>query len=91
VHRTVYAISRPLVTRSSNDGHAKPNFALLLGTASGTALNNLYYPESNRNFHDNIASFGGSIGGAALGYLVDEYMDDVLRMLHLPNRSKTVR
>jgi hypothetical protein len=83
MHRTMYAITRPLVTRSSNDGHAKPNYALWLGLAAGTALNNLYYPKSNRNFHDNISGFGGSIGGSALGYAVDEYMDDILRMVHI--------
>jgi hypothetical protein len=83
VHRTMYAITRPLVTRSSNDGHAKPNYALWLGLASGTALNNLYYPKSNRNFHDNLSSFGGSIGGSALGYAVDEYMDQMLRLVHM--------
>jgi hypothetical protein len=83
VHRTIYAISRPLVTRSSNDGHAKPNYALWLGLASATALNNLYYPKSNRNFHDNLSNFGGSFGGSALGYAVDEYMDDILRMAHI--------
>jgi len=83
VHRTMYAITRPLVTRSSNDGHAKPNYALWLGYASATALNNLYYPKSNRDFHDNLSAFGGSIGGAALGFLADEYMADALRLLHL--------
>ena len=54
VKRTWYAITRPLITRNSSDGHAEFNTSLILGQAAGTALNNLYYPQSNRNFHDNI-------------------------------------
>ncbi|HEY4009890.1 MAG TPA: hypothetical protein VGM11_07040 [Acidobacteriaceae bacterium] len=81
--RTWYALTRPLVTRSSSDGHAELNTSLILGQAAGTALNNLYYPKSNRNFHDNLASFGGSIGGAALSFVLDEYTSDLLRMIHL--------
>lgn len=83
VHRTLYAITRPLITRSSSDGHAMPNYALWLGYASATALNNLYYPKSNRNFHDNLSAFGGSIGGAALGFALDEYTADLLKLVHM--------
>lgn len=81
--RTWYAITRPLITRDSTDGHAVVNSSLILGQAAGTALNNLYYPKSNRNFHDNIASFGGSMGGAALSFVMDEYTSDLMRMVRL--------
>ncbi len=81
--RTWYAVTRPLITRDSTDGHAEFNTSLVLGQAAGTALNNLYYPDSNRNFHDNLASFGGSMGGAALSFWLDEFTSDLLKMVRL--------
>jgi hypothetical protein len=81
--RTWYAITRPLITRDSTDGHAVFNSSLVLGQAAGTALNNLYYPKSNRNFHDNISSFGGSMGGSALSFALDEFTSDLLRIVRL--------
>jgi hypothetical protein len=81
--RTWYSITRPLITRDSTDGHAEFNTSLVLGQAAGTALNNLYYPQSNRNFHDNLASFGGSMGGSALSFALDEFTSDLLRIVRL--------
>lgn len=81
--RAWYAATRSLVTRDSTDGHAVLNTSLILGQAAGTALNNLYYPKSNRNFQDNIAGFGGSIGGAALSFMLDEFTSDLLRAVRL--------
>lgn len=81
--RAWYAITRPLITRDSSDGHAVFNTSLILGQAAGTALNNLYYPQSNRNFHDNLASFGGSMGGSALSFALDEFTSDLLRIIRL--------
>lgn len=87
VHRTLYAITRPLVTRDSTDGHHTINGALLLGYAGSTAMQNMYYPDSNRNFHDNASSYAESIGGAALGFFVDEFETQALEMLHLKKKQ----
>jgi hypothetical protein len=87
--RTWYAITRPLVTRDSTDGHAELNTSLILGQAAGTALNNFYYPKSNRNFRDNISSFGGSMGGSALSFWMDEYTSQMLKAFHLKRESST--
>lgn len=81
--RAWYSITRPLITRDSTDGHAEFNTSLILGQAAGTALNNLYYPKSNRNLHDNLASFGGSMGGSALSFALDEFTSDLLRIVRL--------
>lgn len=83
LNRAWYAVTRAVVTRDSTDGHAEFNTSLILGQAAGTALNNLYYPKSNRNFHDNISSFGGSVGGAALGFALDEFTSDLLRIVRM--------
>lgn len=89
VKRTWYAVTRPLITRDSTDGHAVLNTSLILGQAAGTALNNLYYPKSNRNFHDNIAGFGGSMGGSALSFVMDEYTSEILRAIRIRHPERT--
>ena len=88
--RTFYALTRPLITRDSTDGHAVPNISLLLGQAVGVGLSNAYYPESNRNFHDNIARFGGSVGGSALSFVLDEYTSELLKALRLRRLEKVM-
>jgi hypothetical protein len=89
--RAWYSVTRSIITRNSSDGHAVFNSSLVLGQAAGTALNNLYYPESNRNFHDNLASFGGSMGGAALSFALDEFTSDLLRIIRLRQLERLTR
>jgi hypothetical protein len=86
IHRTLYAITRPLVTRTDS-GRSSINGALLFGYASSSALSYAYYPPINRNFNDTAATFGGSIGGAALGFFVSEFASDVMHKLHLAKRD----
>jgi hypothetical protein len=86
VHRTLYAITRPLVTRNSSDGHRTINGGLLLGYAASAALTDAYYPQSNRNFHDTFSTYAGSIGGAALGFAIDEFYDQALEAVHLKKK-----
>lgn len=81
LHRTLYAITRPLITRTDS-GHNSVNGALLLGYAASSALSYAYYPQINKNFHDTAATFGGGIGGAALGFFVSEFSGDLSHMLH---------
>jgi hypothetical protein len=85
VRRTMYAITRPLLTRTDS-GNSTPNGALLSGYAASAALALTYYPSGNRNFHDAASNFGGSIGGAALGFFVSEFQDDFLIALHLKKK-----
>jgi hypothetical protein len=81
-HRTLYAVTRPLVTRTDS-GRSSVNGALLLGYASASALSYTYYPQINKNFRDTTITFGGAIGGAAVGFFVSEFSADVLHKLHL--------
>jgi hypothetical protein len=86
IHRTLYAVTRPLITRTDS-GRSSVNGALLLGYAASSGLTEAYYPQSNRNFHDTASTYGGSIGGAALGFFVNEFSSDVLQALHLAKRQ----
>jgi hypothetical protein len=86
--RTVYAVSRPFITRN-DAGHTTFNSSLMLGYASAAALTTTFYPSSNRNFRDVASTFGGSIGGAAFGYFVDEFYNDVRKnFIHLLPKRK---
>jgi hypothetical protein len=81
VHRTLYAITRPLITKGDN-GRATVNGALMSGYGAAAALSYTYYPGVNQNLHDTVATFGGSIGGAAIGFVVREFSGDILEGLH---------
>jgi hypothetical protein len=80
--RLVYAGTRVLITRTDS-GHSTPNFALFAGSAAGSALTVTYYPAKNTTFSGVAEIFGGSLGGSALSFVVDEFIVDALRDLHL--------
>lgn len=81
-HRTLYALTRAVVTRGDN-GHHQFNTSLLLGYATAAALTATYYPKSDRNAHDVGVTFATSIRGAALGFVLHEFMGDLLKAAHL--------
>ncbi len=86
VHRTAYAVTRPLITRSDS-GHSRINGSLLLGYAAAAALTNAYYPGNERTATDTARTYGASIGGAALGFLFQEFLNDALEAVHLQRRQ----
>jgi hypothetical protein len=82
IKRGVYAATRALITRS-DDGRARPNYSLLSGNLAGAALTNAYYPTVNHGFDETAKTFGTSVGGSAIGFVVTEFLDDALRFAHL--------
>ena len=85
--RLVYAGTRVLITRTDS-GHSTPNFALFAGTAASSALTVTYYPAKNTTFSGVAETFGGSLGGSALGFVVDEFIADALVDLHLKKKGQ---
>jgi hypothetical protein len=85
--RLVYAGTRAIITRTDS-GHTTPNFALLAGNAAGSALTIPYYPAQNTSFKEVAETFGGSIGGSALGFVVNEFIVDALIDLHLKKKQQ---
>jgi len=82
VHRVLYSGTRVFISRNDK-GHNTINSSLLLGYAASTALNAAYYPEINRNFRDGASQYGGSLGGSALGFVITEFSDSLLKAVHL--------
>lgn len=72
LQRAWYAVTRVLVTRSDSGG-GTVNFALLTGNAIGAALTQTYYPAGNRNLRETATTFGTSLGGSAVKYLLEEF------------------
>jgi hypothetical protein len=86
VHRFFYSITRPIITRTDS-GRETVNAAELMGYAAGSAISYTYYPKINQNFRDTVATFGGSLAGAAVGDFVSEFADQVLVALHLEKKQ----
>jgi hypothetical protein len=80
--RAFYAGTRVLITRN-DAGHNTANLSLIAGNAAGSALTIPYYPSQNTSFKEVAATFGGSLGGSAVGFVVDEFIVDFLVELHL--------
>ncbi len=83
--RLGYAITRPLISRTDT-GRTTPNFALLGGYLGAAALTKVYYPPPNQGFTETLRTYGGSLGGAALGDVLAEFLPDLLPSLHLSKR-----
>lgn len=84
--RIVYASTRSIITRTDS-GHATPNFARLAGNAAASALTIPYYPAQNTTFSAVASTFGGSLGGSALSFVVDEFLVDALVDLKLRKKQ----
>ena len=82
IHRAVYAGTRPLIGKTDG-GRTIPNYALLLATAGSSGLTVTYYPERNQSGGQVAKTFGTSLGGAAVGALINEFGGDIIQSLHL--------
>ena len=83
--RLGYAATRSIITRTDG-GRRTPNFSLLAGNAAGSALTITYYPSQNTSFKEVAETFGGSIGGSAIGFVVDEFIIDAMVDLHIKKK-----
>jgi hypothetical protein len=86
LQRVVYAGTRSIITRTDS-GHQTPNFARLAGNAAASALTIPYYPAQNTTFSAVASTFGGSLGGSALSFVVDEFIVDALVDLKLRKKQ----
>ena len=84
--RAVYAATRVVISRTDS-GRTTPNIALIAGDAAGAAITIPYYPAKNTTFSEVAETFGGSIGGSALGFVVTEFIGDALQYAHLKKKD----
>ncbi len=86
-HRVVYAGTRPLITRTQS-GHQTPNVSVLGGYLGAAYLTRTYNPVLNQSTTEVFKAYGTSLGGAALGYVVAEFLPDTLAFLHLNHERR---
>jgi len=79
--RLIYSGTRPVIGRTDG-GRTTLNFASLAGNLAGSGLTNAYYPQVNRGATQTMETFGGSLGGAAVGDVVSEFLEDFLHLFH---------
>ncbi len=76
VKRLGYAGTRGLITRTDG-GRQTLNIANIGGNLAGSALTPVYYPPLNQSGTEVLKTFGGSVGGSALGFVVEEFLPDL--------------
>jgi hypothetical protein len=84
--RLVYAGTRSIISRTDS-GKTTPNFSLIAGNGAGAALTILYFPSINTTTTEVLSTLGTSLGGSAFGYVVDEFIVDVLIDLHIKKQQ----
>jgi hypothetical protein len=84
--RAIYAGTRTIITRTDG-GRTTPNFALIAGNGAGSALTVFYYPSQNTSATEVMTTWGGGLGGSAVGFLVDEFLPDILQDLHIKKKQ----
>jgi hypothetical protein len=82
IHRAIYAGTRPIIGKTDG-GRTIPNYAFLLATGGSSGLTVTYYPEQNTSGSEVAKTFGSSLGGAAVGALINEFGGDIIQGLHL--------
>ena len=88
-HRTWYAFSRVLVTRSDS-GATQFNISEVLGAAVGAGISTYtYHPRPDRNLANAFDVFGSQVGDDALGYILKEFWPDIRRKLSKSKRAAT--
>jgi hypothetical protein len=81
-HRTGYAMSRVIVTRS-DFGSSQANFSEIIGSALSAGISTYsYHPQADRNLRNSASVWGSQVGYDMLTYVVREFWPDVRRKLH---------
>jgi hypothetical protein len=84
-HRTVYAITRILVTRSDS-GHSQFNYSEVAGSAAAAAISTYsYHPQGDRNVSNTLSVWGTQIGYDTITIVVKEFWPDIRRKIHQKN------
>ena len=84
-HRTAYAITRILVTRSDS-GHSQFNYSEVAGSAASAAISTYsYHPQGDRNVSNTLSVWGTQIGYDSITIVVKEFWPDIRRKIRKKN------
>ena len=80
-HRTSYAVSRVLVTRT-DAGHNQINLSELLGAGAAAGISNAYHPAGDRTVRNTMTVWGTQMAWDAVAFTVKEFWPDIRRKIH---------
>ncbi len=86
LHRTGYALSRAVITRSDS-GKEVFNASEVIGSGAASGISNLYYPARERSFSNTAEEWGLDIGIDSASFVFREFWPDVNR--HLFHEKQT--
>lgn len=84
--RLEHALIHRFVSQSDS-GVRMPNYSEWFGTASSTAISNLYHPGNQRGFGPAASSVGWSVGNDMAWDVLREFWPEIAHKLHLPFRT----
>ena len=79
-HRTAYALSRVVVTKTDSGGRSF-NYSEIVGNALEAGLSNAYYPPQERGLRKTAENWGTQLEAAALNNIAKEFWPDIRRHL----------
>ncbi|HXN27791.1 MAG TPA: hypothetical protein VN902_11760 [Candidatus Acidoferrales bacterium] len=82
VHRTGYALSRLVITRTDS-GHNTFNFGEIGGSFAGAAISTYsYHPEADKTLSNTASVWGTQVGYDAIRIVLNEFWPDIRRKFH---------
>src|ERR1700677_1381590 len=82
VHRTGYALSRLLITRTDS-GHNTFNYGEILGSGMGAAISTYsYHPAADQTFSNTASVWGAQVAYDAIRIVLNEFWPDIRRHYH---------
>jgi hypothetical protein len=78
LHRTFYAFSRGVVTRS-NSGRTEPNYSEIVGAGASAGISNLYYPDAQRTWTKTGQRWATNVGLDIMTLAFKEFWPDINR------------
>jgi hypothetical protein len=80
-HRTGYAVSRVVVTRTDS-GHSQANFSEIFGSAMAASISTYsYHPHADRTLRNTASVWGSQVGYDTITYVVKEFWPDIRRKI----------
>jgi len=76
LHRTFYAFSRGVVTRSDS-GRSEPNYSEIIGAGASAGISNLYYPDAERTWTKTGQRWATNIGLDIMTLAFKEFWPDI--------------
>jgi hypothetical protein len=80
LHRTAYALSRLVLTKTDSDGLGF-NFSEILGNGMEAGLSNFYYPSQERGLRKTEENWATGLESAALNNVIKEFWPDIRHKL----------